>query len=101
MADGEFRKVRIYLNSNSHLKDFGNYPIDVSDIVTLKPIDEYIVNSRSDGFDSVVLGYFSQPVDKEEETQEEPQHILWVEVVKMIENNKAAHLMKYFTIKRR
>jgi len=82
MAEEELYKMIDYLNIwNKNV----SYPIDVSDIVTEK-----------DG-----LYYFYPPVNKEDETQEKPQHILWVEVLKMIENNKAAHLMKYFTIKRR
>ncbi len=100
MAEEELYKMIDYLNIwNKNV----SYPIDVSDIVTLKPTHKTPTDHFLGHLGEMELQcYFTpQPVDKEEETQEEPQHILWVEVLKMIENNKAAHLMKYFIIKRR
>lgn len=105
MAEGERPKLSRYIFVTGMWNDKRSFPIDVSDIVTLKVICKNCgeLGLCGDGcYKAETLGYFTPPpVDKEEETQEEPQHILWVEVLKMIENNKAAHLMKYFTIKRR
>jgi len=74
----EFIKLTNYLHNQNHVPFY--YPVDVSDIV----------------YEHEGLGYFKEPV-----VEEEPQHILWGEVLKMIENNNAAHLMRFYTIKRK
>ena len=87
IAEGELGKLIFQLGDTG--SSF-TYPIDVSDIVTEK-----------DG-----LYYFSPPVDKEEETQEENQTTIASEIIGIVKNHSGSgtplfKLLTKYNFKRR